>query len=336
MTRNLFLTTFATDLTPANYINLVAFVILYYDYALTFVDEVDRFWASRSISWASLLFYLNRYLSLLGHIIIMIEYFWDPTLQNASICSSLSSFHQYYAVIVQIIVGFLLILRTYALYDRSWRALLFMLVVAGGVIVLGTWTVVKGVHGPEPNSNWTGVGCVPSLNKAPAIRYAAAWSGALVFDIVIFTMTIYKSVRRSRVGNRSLTHILLRDGAIYFGIMAAVTLSNILSFLLSADADRGFMTTFANIMSSTMLSRLMLNLRDPRLSRTRGGTSEESTRVGLNTTKPVFSTLLVNTTHTSESQLTTPEYRRSTIGSGDPDIELTTISAVSIPNDHHV
>ncbi|KAF8240708.1 hypothetical protein L208DRAFT_513619 [Tricholoma matsutake] len=154
------------------------------------------------------------------------------TSECFGICSSLSSFHQYYAVIVQIIVGFLLILRTYALYDRSWRALLFMLVVAGGVIVLGTWTVVKGVHGPEPNSNWTGVGCVPSLNKAPAIRYAAAWSGALVFDIVIFTMTIYKSVRRSRVGNRSLTHILLRDGAIYFGIMAAVTLSNILSFLV--------------------------------------------------------------------------------------------------------
>jgi len=40
-------------------------VILYYDYALTFVDEVDRFWNSGAISWGSFFFYLNRYLSLL-------------------------------------------------------------------------------------------------------------------------------------------------------------------------------------------------------------------------------------------------------------------------------
>lgn len=47
--------------------NLV--VILYYDYALTFGDEYDLYWTSKKgISFASALFYLNRYGIILGHL----------------------------------------------------------------------------------------------------------------------------------------------------------------------------------------------------------------------------------------------------------------------------
>jgi hypothetical protein len=52
-------------------------VILYYDYALTLPDEAERFWATRSITWASFFFYVNRYLCLLGHIPVMVQYYWD-------------------------------------------------------------------------------------------------------------------------------------------------------------------------------------------------------------------------------------------------------------------
>lgn len=77
-----------------------------YEYILTFIYEVERFWPTQlknllepsfryddysseidedregrnvtrtGFTWASLLFFLNRYLVLLGHIPVMIEYFW--------------------------------------------------------------------------------------------------------------------------------------------------------------------------------------------------------------------------------------------------------------------
>lgn len=52
----------------------VVLAILYYDYALTLSTEVERFWR-RPWSLVSFGFYLNRYLSLLGHIPVMYEFY---------------------------------------------------------------------------------------------------------------------------------------------------------------------------------------------------------------------------------------------------------------------
>lgn len=64
--------------------------ILYYDYALTLPMEIDRFWATRSISWASGFFYLNRYLTLLGHIPLVVwqAYLDSHTLNKAEVRES--------------------------------------------------------------------------------------------------------------------------------------------------------------------------------------------------------------------------------------------------------
>ena len=48
--------------------------LLYYDYFLTFDMEVERFWG-RPPSLISCGFFLNRYLSILGHIPVTLEFF---------------------------------------------------------------------------------------------------------------------------------------------------------------------------------------------------------------------------------------------------------------------
>ena len=53
-----------------------------YDYYLTFAEEVERFRMGGRLNWASGLFYLNRYLVLLGHIPIMLEFFWKTSAGN--------------------------------------------------------------------------------------------------------------------------------------------------------------------------------------------------------------------------------------------------------------
>lgn len=280
------------QLNRGNDINLVSFVILYYDYALTLPAEVERFWSSRSLSWASSLFYVNRYLSLFGHIPVMIQYYWDSRRFNTrEICPALSSFHQYLAVAIQVMVGILLIMRTYALYERNIWVLLFICACGLTVIVFGTWSVAAG-RSTEEDLTLPKIGCVPPTDRADAYRFASAWTGMLLFDILIFSMTVYKSLRRGRGGDRTLLNIMLRDGAMYFGVMAIAGLANIVSFRLSPEYERGFITTFANVISSTMISRLMLNLRDPKLAiRNHGGRlTSNTTNPSLN--YPVLSTVL--------------------------------------------
>ena len=48
--------------------------ILYLDYILTFDMEVERFW-QRQFSWVSVGFFLNRYIAVITHIPVMLEFF---------------------------------------------------------------------------------------------------------------------------------------------------------------------------------------------------------------------------------------------------------------------
>ena len=56
--------------------------ILLYDYCLTFAAEVERCWSAHRLNWALGFFYLNRYLTLFGHVPIMIEFFWSTSNPN--------------------------------------------------------------------------------------------------------------------------------------------------------------------------------------------------------------------------------------------------------------
>lgn len=44
------------------------------------------------------------------------------------------------------------------------------------------------------------------------VDLAGAWGGLMVFDSVIFTLTLYKAIGVWKLGTRRLTHVILRDG----------------------------------------------------------------------------------------------------------------------------
>ena len=47
---------------------------------------------------------------------------------------------------------------------------------------------------------------------------AAAWAGMLVFDLLVFCMTVYKSTVSSRPNGVNILDILLRDGEFYLSV----------------------------------------------------------------------------------------------------------------------
>jgi hypothetical protein len=57
---------------------MIEAVILYYDYFLTLSWEVDRFWHPRPHTWASIVFFANRYIALLGHVPFLYRVYGDP------------------------------------------------------------------------------------------------------------------------------------------------------------------------------------------------------------------------------------------------------------------
>ncbi|KAF9446630.1 hypothetical protein P691DRAFT_732875 [Macrolepiota fuliginosa MF-IS2] len=320
------------ELTQADYESLqlnwtlaaISFTLLIYEYLLTFVDEVERFWPwwlkaffnfqlqsiSRDsensnnrdgveaeeadtggrgcdLSCASVLFFLNRYLTIAGHVPVMWEYFWRITKEDIRerVCTHLQVYHQFLVVVIQFIVAWMMIMRIYALYERRiWVAVLYVTI---SCLAVGTaiWAIINSKRSKKSPMMVIPYGCGQTLAAEEALYLAAAWIGELVFDTLIFGMTLYKTLTLPRAGGIGLLTMLMRDGTMYFAAMVVTNLANILSFILGGPFSRGSVTMATNAISSALVSRLMLNLRDPKLhlhgTRRGGGGLEWSTINGL-------------------------------------------------------
>ena len=123
--------------------------LLIFDYFLTLSDEIRFIWLKRP-SIISILFLINRYASIFGYLIVLYFKFIPPRalLNSMRICSQFAVFAAFLDVINQLcIVGeqalqykdqihsltyctVTLVLRTYALYDKS-RLILFIIGASG-------------------------------------------------------------------------------------------------------------------------------------------------------------------------------------------------------------
>ncbi|KAI0831457.1 hypothetical protein BC628DRAFT_1415955 [Trametes gibbosa] len=249
-----------------NALVLVAYTTLYYDYLLTFSDEVEYFWKSANLSIISVLFVVNRYLGLLGPLPLILEYFVDLPEHTYT-------YHQAYALASQGIVAVMLVIRTYALYNRSRRILVILLGthVSGALVCLVAIVVnvspVKTVT-PLP---FKYTACDLSLTNNQATHLVIAWGAMLWFDTTIFLLTLTQALRMRRYFPGGLLEVMLRDGTLYYGFMVAANVSNIITFMITRTNSplKGMDTTLANVLSTTLTSRLILNLRNPELQNPR-------------------------------------------------------------------
>ncbi|EGN97589.1 hypothetical protein SERLA73DRAFT_184349 [Serpula lacrymans var. lacrymans S7.3] len=162
-----------------------------------------------------------------------------------------------------------MMMRVYALYNRS-RWLIYVLVVMGIALVAGGCVaiipVAPAVPVNLPSIYIPSTGCGDPISSEQGVRLAGSWGSLLAFDTFIFSLTIWKTWRIGSVSGRNLINILMRDGAMYFAVMIMINIVSILAYLLPPLGLKGIITTTANALSGTMVSRMMLNIRDPHLT----------------------------------------------------------------------
>ncbi|OCH88687.1 hypothetical protein OBBRIDRAFT_734008, partial [Obba rivulosa] len=250
--------------------------ILYFDYFLTLPEEIERFWtrSGNTFFWTSLLFVMNRYLPLLGSIPIIFEFFAVmPEHVRFCRCRSLQLYHQYLAAATQTIVAVLLLVRVNAMYNKNTRILLMLVVTICASLATAAWSILSGDELPRATEDPSIVsyGCDLSVSvQQPLITpdFAGAWGSVLAFDTLVFILTVVKALQIGIFLRGSLCRIILRDGAIYFGFIVLTHIVNVLTLLVSRKPEsKGLCVTLTNVISSTLMTRSMLNLRDPRRGR---------------------------------------------------------------------
>ncbi|EJD03109.1 uncharacterized protein FOMMEDRAFT_28692 [Fomitiporia mediterranea MF3/22] len=187
------------------YYCLAAIVILYYDFALTFRQEIQRIWKQK-ISIVSCIFVLNRYLTCLGYIPIVYFLFNSPDSDKACTAfarfpGALSTITQVFKSLIldiQLFIVVILIMRVYALYQAK-RWILWLTVPLGALSV-----------------------AIAAEYESRKLAFKLSWFINGAFDILIFLLTVVKtcyiSKEHRQAGMRSgLTRLLIRDGGMFFG-----------------------------------------------------------------------------------------------------------------------
>ncbi|KAF8500192.1 hypothetical protein F5888DRAFT_1632981 [Russula emetica] len=223
--------------------SLTAYVILFYDYFLTLPMEVDRYWCPGSHTWASALFLVIRYVALLGHVPLLYRMFGDP-------CE---------------------VMHTGVIYDRSdlgWILFIVTLEFIAGFL-LACWTLTKLLPGVAATDT-----------ERRARLQGEAFSGLLVFDFTVFVLTMARSIKLWTHKEPFLKRIFI-DGLLYYGYSAAqlfweapladrlcsviwnLNLVNVIILFVTNPVLDLSTPIFTNVLSVVMISRLMINLRDP-------------------------------------------------------------------------
>ncbi|KAJ7480776.1 hypothetical protein FB451DRAFT_1238409 [Mycena latifolia] len=282
----------------SRFLIIVPFTILVYEYLLTLEREASRFWGKR-LTWGSAFFYLNRYSSLLGTVPIVFQYYsttTDPA--KLPMCRTLREYHQYFALISQLLVGLMLIIRTYALYERNKTVLAFTIFVTLAAFCFAVWVLLTGNDVDTLSAEEAAFGCPMGTPHGKSLRIAAAWSGMLVFDVMIFGLTLFKALRHRGSARGGLISVLLRDGSVYFALMIISNAANVATYTMGGPFIRGSATTVTNVASSVMISRLMFNLGDTRGTRAETYATREPP--ALSTLSPYASEYAMDTRWTSD------------------------------------
>jgi len=112
---------------------------------------------------------------------------------------------------------------------------------------------------PLPLSNVRGWTFYLALSDEGGRYLSIAWIGILVFDIVIFALTLYKAIK---VGYKiPLVQGLVRDGSLYFFVLFFINLANILILRRAPTLLKNSGTPLTTVLSTTLVSHVMLRMR---------------------------------------------------------------------------
>lgn len=250
------LTDTAHKLMAAKMYSLASCVMLFYDIAITSADEVEIIWMQPKWTHMTLLWALNRYLSPLGFIVVILSFHMHWATE---VCDRYVLFPEGLKVVTALVIGIIFVLRLYAIYGKSKLVASF-----GGALLLAQlgvkiWSFTDGTYLVLPDGL---DGCI--LVGRTQSRFVFTWVAELIFDTVVFLLTLWRTVQHYRLQRgrpMSLISLILRDGIIYFAVIFVANVVTVALYLWAPLNLKAVNASFSTLITSLMVSRLILNLK---------------------------------------------------------------------------
>ncbi|RDX48637.1 hypothetical protein OH76DRAFT_1404561 [Lentinus brumalis] len=248
------------------YCQLAASVLFIYDACVTFDREVTCFWITRWTG-ASLLFFAYKWISMAVYVMVLVQLATFPSDES---CSMFQIALEAISIAQYVPGAIFSALRAYVL-SRSKP--LGFLVLALSLAPVGANLVIYGYQ--LTGENFPPFGCLESENTTEAIDIkviAISRAPLILADILLIYITWTKLDSRSALrtdirwtGRLSLSHILFRDGTIYFVVLSILNILHLvlsLTALQTGDNGGSYVAVFTAPLTAILISRFLIDLQE--------------------------------------------------------------------------
>jgi len=235
--------------------------LLYYDYSLTFSDEVQYVWKGRK-SWVFVIFILNRYIPMA----FMIWYIVQISSWNSphNTCSKTNVLENLLCTWCTVIAQVVLNSRIHALAMKKWIITGFFSCITLAQFALGICMMVLVSSGASPIGDQTSINDtvhqICTGNRKIQIAYTAM---SLFYDALAFLVVI-GFVRSGPLKGFKMPRLLrtfVQDSTVYFLIIFTSHFVLEMSLLFARPTLQLLPSLGTFVYLPTMVSRLMLSLR---------------------------------------------------------------------------
>ncbi|KZT02819.1 uncharacterized protein LAESUDRAFT_729783 [Laetiporus sulphureus 93-53] len=253
-----YLEALARDEAAVNAMTLAGFTVLIYDHVLTVSENVNYIWRAR-MGIVSVIFLLNRYIVPLVLVIDIYEAMGlSGNPSSVLFCKIWTVLQGYLTIASFMSIHAIVAWRLYCLHGgEAWiRRVLCtaaVLYVSSSTAII-TVSLVPIIRHLKPEHHQ----CVSSV---PSYLWTA-WLPSVVFETLLFVLTVVAMLRQERRRSfSSLSLLLYRDGMLYFVAVTVCSLLSLLVWALAGPAFLGLARYFALAMVNVAGSRLVLNLK---------------------------------------------------------------------------
>jgi len=242
------------------YFNLASGIFLVFDTLENFADEVELIWRQRW-SVGKALYLACRYLAFVD-LSLMLIYMFNPSLELKT-CHRLYMTTTYFTLVGACTAELVLLMRVYAIWGQSLRIL--------SLLCLASLTLfISSILNLSIDNNLGNLVFIPS--PAPVIlpcyvprvkiRAFVDFGCLVLMDLIILILTALGGFRYWKESATSpLIVTFYRDGVLYFICLFAVSLANVVLFIVGDPQQQGYLLELQRVLHSVLSARIILNLR---------------------------------------------------------------------------
>ncbi|EIW83234.1 hypothetical protein CONPUDRAFT_143203, partial [Coniophora puteana RWD-64-598 SS2] len=240
-------------------------VLLLYDAVISFPRSYKLIWRS-SWSWVKVSYFCLRY-------VIIIQFAFSLPLffsygLSKQCCERIFNVYDWLSPFQGIPLTIVMTLRTYALYEKERRARIFIitLVIIDIIAQLAGWVLVSlETHIMDiPEGPGFLSACNLRIGPQPTVIMVFNMGTLMVFDFIIFVMTLYKTRQLLRGSRTKLVWRLHCDCILYYSVLSVMTILTLMSYFIFTK-ERLILVyvpeTILRILLTTLVLRILLQLR---------------------------------------------------------------------------